>query len=136
MEENMSPMVPYIWVAGGIHLALVVVGVFLPAKLRFRENLEKVSPIIRQLFLVHSVYISTLLLVLGLLCFFFAPELAGGSRLGTFLSGYMAIFWAIRVLIQLFYYDPVLKREHPVANVAFLAAFAYLSGVFAAAVLG
>lgn len=136
MEENMSPLVPYVWVAGGVHLALVVAGIFLPAELRFRENLAKVSPIIRQLFLVHSVYISTLLLVFGMLCFFFAPELAGGSRLGTFLSGYLAIFWAARVLIQLLYYDPALKREHPFANLAFLLGFVYLSGVFGIAALG
>ena len=132
----MNRLVPYIWVAGSVHLLLFISGFFLPRKLQFQENLSRVAPIIRQIFVVHSVYISTLLLFLGILCLLFAPELAGGSMLGKFFSGYLAVFWGARILIQLFYYDPELKKENPFANVVFLLAFIFLSGVFTISVLG
>lgn len=132
----MNDFVPYIWIAGGLQLVMFVVSLFLPARLRYRENLSKVLPIIQQIFTVHSIYISMLLLVLGVLCFLFAPELAGGSLLGRFFSGYLAVFWGLRVFIQLFYYDPELKRQNPLANMAFTLAFIYLCGVFTVAACG
>ena len=53
-----------------------------------------------------------------------------------FLSGFLAIFWGARVLIQLTVYDRDVRRSRPVADLAFLATFVYLSGLFAVAALG
>ena len=63
------------------------------------------------------------------------PELAGGSALGRFLSGFLAIFWGGRIIIQLFFYDQQVKRSRPITNLVFLATFIYLCGVFAVACL-
>jgi hypothetical protein len=78
-------------------------------------------------------------LVLGIfiaLCFGFAPDLAGGSRVGRFLSACMAIFWLARVPMQLFSYDSETRKRHRVADAGFLACFSYLGVVFAAAAMG
>jgi hypothetical protein len=71
----------------------------------------------------------------GVASILFAPELAGGSDLGRFLSGFLAIFWGGRIIIQLFFYDRDVKRTRPIANLLFLGAFIYLCGVFAVACL-
>ena len=52
----MNPLVPFLWVAGGVHLAIAATNVSLPRRLRYRENLSRVWPIIRQVFVVHSIY--------------------------------------------------------------------------------
>jgi hypothetical protein len=65
------------------------------------------------------------------MCFLFAPELSGGGRLGRFLSGFLAAFWGLRVLLQLFYYDREVKRRYAAFNALFLAAYVYLTIVFA-----
>ena len=132
----MNKIIPYIWAAGAIHLLITSVNFFLPTKLRYAENLSKVSTIIRQVFVVHSVYIVIVLLGLSGLCFAFAPELAGATRLGRALSGFIAVFWGLRVCIQLFYYDPALKRENRAVHVLFTTAFLYLAVVFAVATVG
>ena len=77
----------------------------LPRKLRYAENLRRVEPIIRQVFIVHSVYIVYVLVAFAVICFAFAPELAGATRLGRFLSAWLALFWAPRLIVQWTYYD-------------------------------
>ena len=93
----MNPLVPWIWAAGVIHLVIVAANLALPRKLEYRANLVRVSPIVRQVFITHSAYIVLNLLACSALCLFFAPELAGGSRLGAFMSAYMAGFWWLRL---------------------------------------
>ena len=132
----MSPLIPYIWLAGAVHVFIVAMNVPLPKMLGYREELARVSPIIRQIFVVHSIYILLVLIGLSLLCFRFAPQLAGGSPIGVFLSGCMAVFWGLRLLIQLFYYDASLKSKHRIAHLTFTLAIGFLSGVFAIAALG
>jgi hypothetical protein len=132
----MRPSIPWLWVAGAIQLVVIAANFALPKKLRCRENLAKVSPMIREVFVVHWLYIVLVLGIFTTLCFWFAPELAGGSRLGRFLSLAMAIFWLLRVPIQLFFYDPETRRQNRLADVAFLLTFSYLGIVFGAAALG
>ena len=133
----MNPtLIPYIRAAGAIHLLITSVNFFLPRRLRYADNLGRVDPIIRQIFVIHSVYIVLVLLGLAAACLFFAPDLAGGSRLGLALSGFLALFWGLRVLIQRFYYDKDLKRQNRLVDVLFTLAFAYLAVVFTLAVLG
>lgn len=83
--------------------------------------------------------IGLILLVLAIfsaLCFRFAPELAGGSRLGHFLSASIALFWLPRIPIQLFVYDRALRRQHRLGDVAMLLALTFVVFVFGAAALG
>ncbi len=132
----MNPLVPFIWAAGIVHLAIGAANWFVPGMLNYRENLQKVPPIIREIFIVHSIYIVLVLISFSLLCFLFAPELAGQSPLGKFLSVSVAVFWLLRIPIQIFYYDAVIKRQNRSANVAFTLALCYLGVVFAVAALG
>ena len=84
------------------------------------------------MFFVQNLYIMATVATFGVLCILFAPDLAGRPPLGRFLSGFLAIFWGARVAIQLFVYDRDVRRSRPVADLAFLATFVYLSGLFAA----
>jgi hypothetical protein len=91
---------------------------------------------IRDVFIVHWIYIGLILVFFSALCFWFAPELAGASRLGHFLSAAIALFWLPRIPIQLFLYDAELRRQHRAGDVAILLAFSFLVIVFGAASLG
>ena len=75
----MKTMIPFLWIAGGVHLAIAVSNIWVPGIFHYRENLVKLSPMVRQIFIVHSIYIILVLLGFGATCLFFAPDLAGGS---------------------------------------------------------
>jgi len=132
----MKSLVTCIQAAGLVHWLIAATNFLLPRKLRYRDNLARVSPIVRQVFIVHSVYIVFVLIFFGGLCVWFAPELTGPGALGKALSGFLSFFWIQRIAIQLFYYDRDTRRRYPWAHAAFTAAFAYLSGIFAVAALG
>src|SRR2546425_11217291 len=135
-EWAMQTLIPLLWVAGGIHLGIGVANFALPRRLRYRENLSKVSPIIRQIFVVHSLYIVVVVLLFAALCLFFASDLAGASRLGRFLSAAMAVFWLLLIPLQLFYYDGGLRRPNRFLGVAYTAVGCFLAGIFSLAAVG
>lgn len=131
----MQTLIVLIWAAGAVQLTILAANFVMPAKLRCRENLIKVSPMVRNVFIVHWGYILLMLAIFAPLCFRFAPELAGGSRLGHFLSAAIALFWLPRIPIQLFVYDRELRRQHRLGDVAMLLALTFLVLVFGAAAL-
>jgi hypothetical protein len=132
----LNPLVPFLWVAGGLHLAIAAGNVSLLRRLRYRENLSRVTPIIRQAFVVHSIYVVFVVLFFAVLCLFFAPVIAGGTELGRFLSATMAIFWLVRFPVQLFYYDADLRKQNRLADAAFSLSVLFLGSVFAVAAPG
>ena len=132
----MTGMILAIRVAGGIHLAIIAANVPLPGKLKVRQHLAEVPNFIRQIFFVHWLYIVLVLGLFSALCLFFPAELAGCSLLGRFLSGYMAVFWLLRIVLQVTYYDREVRRENRLLDGMYLAALIVLSTIFSLAALG
>jgi hypothetical protein len=128
-------MIRAIWGAGAVHMGIMAANIPLPRRLLVRERLVGVPRFVRQIFYVHWVYI---VLVLGLfagLCFGFAPELAGASGLGRFLSGFIAGFWLLRIVLQIVYYDREVRRENRGLDSTYLGALTVLVVIFGMAAL-
>ncbi|MFZ0819785.1 MAG: hypothetical protein WAM91_06930 [Candidatus Acidiferrales bacterium] len=121
--------------AGCIQVAIVLANFYLPGKLRYRENLARVAPIIRQAFFVHASYIVGIVLLFAAVTFGFASELTSGRGLGRFLAAAMCVFWLVRVPVQVFYYDGSLRRANRLGDAAMLAALAFLAATYGAAAL-
>lgn len=124
-----------LWMAGFVQVAMAFANLFIPKKLNYQENLSRVAPIIRQIFVVHSVYIVGVVLLFAVLTFGFAVELASGRGLGRFLAASMAIFWLFRAPVQLLYYDASLRRTNRLGDVAFTLAALFLTITYGAAAL-
>ena len=122
-----------LWIAGVVELAIAFANFVLPRKLRYQENFSRVTPMIRQIFVVHSGYIVGVVLLFAVMTFGFTADLASGRGLGRFLAIAMALFWFCRVPIQLFYYDSALRRDNRVGDVAITLAFLFLTGTYATA---
>lgn len=131
----MRSLLLLLWLAGFVQLAIASANLFLPAKLKYRENLSRVSPIIRQIFVVHSVYIVGVVLLFAAATFAFAGELASGHGLGRFLAAAIAVFWLLRAPVQLLYYDATLRRENRWGDIAFTTAALFLAVTYGAASL-
>lgn len=131
----MHALLRLLWLAGFVQLAIAFANFFLPRKLKYRENLSRVSPIIRQIFVVHSIYIVAVVLLFAAATFGFAGELSSGHGLGRFLAAAIALFWLLRAPVQLFYYDASLRKENRWGDIAFTAAALFLGGTYAAAAL-
>ena len=121
--------------AGFVQLSIALANFTLPKQLRYRENLGRVTPIIRQIFVVHSGYIVGILLLFAAITLGFSSDLASGSGLGRFLSASLALFWFCRIPVQLFYYDSDVRRANRVGDLAMSAALVFLSATYAWAAL-
>jgi hypothetical protein len=124
-------IVPYIWIAGGLQLLIASANIFAARMFRYRENLRTLPAHVAEVFVVQNVFIVATVVGMSGLCFAFAEELAGGSRMGRSLGGFLAVFWFGRLVFQLFFYDRNLRRQYRKFDVLFLFAFTYLVVVFA-----
>ncbi len=124
-----------IWVAGAVHLGIVAANVPLPGRLRVRERLAGVPRFLRQIFYVHWLYIVIVVGLFAALCFGFAPDLAGSSLLGRFLSGFIAGFWLLRIVLQIFYYDREVRRENRGLDLLYVGSLIALVVIFGIAAL-
>ena len=123
-------MVRAIWGAGWVHVGIIAANVPLPGRLRVRERLAGVPRFVRQIFYVHWIYIVMVLGLFAALCLGFARELAGASLLGRFLSAFMAGFWLLRIVLQIFYYDREVRRENRGMDMLYLGSLAVLVVIF------
>lgn len=123
-------------VAGAVHLIIIGANFVLPGRVNLGANLRRLDPFVRQVFVIHHAYIIAVLGLFAALCFLYPAELAGGTGLGRFVCGFMAIFWGARLWIQLFYYDREVKVRYPAEHWAFSFAVSSLAVVLTAAALG
>jgi hypothetical protein len=131
----MRNILPLLWLAGFVQVAIASANLFIPKKLKYQENLARVAPIIRQIFVVHSVYIVGIVLLFATVTFGFAAELASGRGLGRFLASTIALFWLCRAPVQLLYYDASLRRTNRLGDVLFTSAALFLAATYCAAAL-
>jgi hypothetical protein len=124
------PLSAWIQIAGAVQLAIGLANLPLAGRLQYRKNLAGASAIVRQVFYVHAAYIVLVVLGFAALSLLFPDELVSGRSLGRFLSTFLAIFWLLRVPIQLFYYPVEIRRQNRLADVIFIVAFAFLALVF------
>jgi hypothetical protein len=124
-----------IWGAGAVHLGIVAANVPLPGRLRVQDRLAGMPRFLRQIFYVHWVYIVIVVGLFAALCFGFATDLAGASLLGRFLSAFIAGFWLLRIVLQIFYYDREVRRENRGLDLMYVASLIVLVAIFGIAAL-
>src|ERR1700675_2791272 len=129
----MNALLLVLWLAALVQILIAASNFYLPRKLKYQENLERVAPIIRQIFVVHSVYIVGVLLLFATLTLGFARELASGHGLGRLCAAGIAILWLFRAPVQLLYYDASFRRSNRLGDIAFTAAAIFLTVAYGAA---
>ncbi|MGC6464369.1 MAG: hypothetical protein ACON5N_02185 [Akkermansiaceae bacterium] len=120
--------------AGLICIGLVVANFVAAPRLGYARSLAGAETVVRQIFYVHCGYIVFLIAALAALCLGW-PELLLEDGMGKVVSGFFAIFWGSRVIVQLTYYDRELRRKERFWDVFFLCVFFTLTAIFAAATL-
>lgn len=116
-------------VAGLMMIGLVVANFVAAKHFRYADSLAGSDTIVRQIFYVHCAYIVLIIGALALLCLGW-PQLLLADGMGRVLCGFFAIFWGSRVVVQLSYYDPVLRAKERFWDVFFLLVFLAMSAIF------
>jgi hypothetical protein len=117
--------------AGVLMLFLSASHWIMPRYFGWREELEHVSLLTRQVFWVHTGFICIVLAMMGTLSVFATESLLERSTLSRLVLGGFAVFWLIRLFCQWFVYDTALWRGHRF-NTAVHSVFTVLWTYFAA----
>jgi hypothetical protein len=122
-----------LWLATAVQIVVAASNIFLPGILNYQENLSRVSPIIRQMFVAHLIYLVGIVLLFAAITAAFSSELTSGRGLGRCVSAAIACFWLFRLPVQFFYYDRNLRKANRLGDFAYSAAAAFLSMAYGAA---
>jgi hypothetical protein len=125
-------------VAGALQLALAAAHAPFPRWFNWKADLRRLSPLNRQIFIVHDLFIVLVLVLFGALSLFGAAALLEPSRLGVLVCAGLGVFWLARVYAQFFIYERSLWHGHrgrTAIHAAVSVLWVYLVAVYAAALM-
>jgi len=96
-------------IIGTLLVLLSLIHIIFPKYFNWKEGLKSLSLINRQMMTVHTFFIALTVFLMGLLFITSSTELIETSLGKTIVLG-LAIFWSIRLFIQLFVYSPKLWK--------------------------
>ena len=91
--------------AGVGHFAILSATALVPKVLDWKTNLKSLPPFLRTLFWVYGAFIVLMIIGLGTLTLLNAHEMAAGAFAARSLAGFIAVFWGLRLFVQLFIFD-------------------------------
>jgi hypothetical protein len=127
-----------IFAAGVAQFGVLIASALVPFRLNWRQDLQVLSPLHRQMYWVYGGYVVLSIVAFALISTFNARELASGGRLARWTCAYIAVFWGVRLVLQAIF-D---VKEHltvwwlKLGYVLLSVVFAGLTAVYCAAALG
>jgi hypothetical protein len=119
-------------IIGIILIVLALVHVIFPKYFNWRQELQYLSLVNKQMMLVHTFFIALTVFLMGLLCLTSSTELIT-TKFGKTISLGLGIFWSIRLFIQFFGYSAALWKGKPfetTVHILFSILWIYLSVIF------
>ena len=120
--------------AGGIlHFGILIASAMVPKVLDWKASLEKLDGLFRQLVWVHGAFIVLVIIGFGLLSVVLADDLASGTTLARGMCLFIALFWAARLVVQLFVFDAKPYLKTVVLKVGYrglTAVFIYITAIY------
>jgi hypothetical protein len=93
-------------VIGGLfHFSLLTAGAAAAKVLDWRVTLGVLDPLNRQLIWVHGAFISLVIVAFGTMSVLLPEHLTDGTLLARVVCGFVALFWGIRLAVQLFFFE-------------------------------
>ena len=113
------------WI-GPAQLAVLIASALVPLQLEWSQALRNLPDLVRQLFWVYGGYVVLSIVGLGSICLVNAGELSSGTNLARSVCAYGAVFWGVRLCLQL-----ILKAEPYLSRWWLRAGYHALTGLFA-----
>src|SRR5207248_5734634 len=130
MTLHSAAIVIQLRVTGAMIALLVLVNLVVPRRFHWREEMARLSLLNRQVFQVHAIFLIVTLALFSALLLTTAPSLLEPTPLARAVLAGLTIFWALRMLVQWFYYSPEIWRGHrfnTMMHVAFSGLWIYVT---------
>lgn len=121
--------------AGIAQFGIAASSLMIPRLLGWREETTRLRPLTRQVFWTYASYILSFHIAFGLLSVLAPAALLDGSLLARAVSGFIAVYWLVRLTLQFTIFDRSVAVGRPLfrfGEAAYVTTFAYLTLVYAA----
>lgn len=119
-------------IIGYLLASLALVHIIFPRYFNWKEQLNSLTLINRQMVQVHTFFIAFTVFAMGVLCITSYADLIG-TKLGKHICFGLGVFWTIRLFVQLFVYSPKLwkgKTFETIVHILFSLFWTYMGVVF------
>jgi alginate O-acetyltransferase complex protein AlgI len=127
-----------LWLAGIGHFCVLIASFQVPAKLRWKEDLRKLTSFNRKLMWVHGGFAVLTIIAFGTLTLALHDEMLRGDRAALGLALFIGVYWALRISVDFFYYDHTdwpRGRGFVFGHILLTSLFAYLAATNLALVI-
>ena len=138
MHHSGSYMKTALLLAGFGQIALALGSTVIPKLLSWKEETAKLNALTRQVFWTYAIYILCTNFSFGLLSVLIPDSLLDGSALAAAVTGFIALYWISRILIQFFYFDRSAAPQgfiFTLGEAALVISFFFFAAVYIYAVL-
>lgn len=120
--------------AASIQIGVGILNLFLTRILDWNQVLRNMPLLLREVFHVHTWFISVTLGIFGILTWRFNAEIALGSQpIAKWFAAGIGVFWAIRTALQVFYYSSSHWRgqaRRTLVHIMLLLMYGYMAAVY------
>jgi hypothetical protein len=102
-----------IYVAAIAHLVVLIASFQVPSRLGWKLDVPKLTRFNQKIFWVYGLYIVLCIVSFAVLTWQLHDSFLAGDPAARWLAGFIAVFWTVRVLIDVFWYD---HRDWPAGN--------------------
>ena len=126
-QNKLSWYLSYALYAAAIgHLLILIASFQAPGRLGWKEDIAKLTRFNQKIFWVYGLYILLCIVSFAAVTWRLHDEFLAGEPAARCVAGFIATFWTIRVLVDVFWYD---HRDWPQGN-ALVTGHALLTSLF------
>ena len=133
MMLSHDTLLVHLRVVGVVMACLVVVNLVVPRRFHWREEMSRLSLLNRQIFQAHNVFLVLTLALFSVLLLTSGAALLEPTRLSRAILAGLTVFWGLRMLMQWYFYSPLIWRGHrfnTVMHYVFSVTWVYVTAVF------
>lgn len=112
MNDFAANLIPWLRAAAAAQLGIALLNLALPKIMKWRDELNRMPLLIREVFHVHAWFISVTLVIFAVITWRFADEMTTNAACRWLAAG-IGLFWAFRTVLQLTYYSSSHWRGRP-----------------------
>jgi hypothetical protein len=117
-----------LWLAGLGHFCILGASFQVPSRLGWKADLAQLTPFNRKLMWVYAGTTLLTIIAFGIMTLALHKELLRGDRAALALAAFIAVFWSLRIVVDLTYFN---HADWPVGR-QFVIGHFFLAALFAA----
>ena len=122
-----------LWLAGAGHFCVLIASFQVPHRLRWREDLPKLTAFNRKLMWVYGGFTVYTIVAFGVMSLALHHEMMSGDRAALALAAFIGLYWLIRIVVDFAYYS---HRDWPqgaafrIGHILLTSLFVFLSASY------